>query len=87
MTKVRAKVINESINKDGRNIQVQYESDDLSFNQFLNLPTTWSRTFPLNTKPGKMKQDFIDDITSLFASARQSIKNNALIGKEFTVNV
>ena len=87
MTKVKAKVINESINKSGRNIQVQYTSEDPSLNQFLSLPTTWSKTFPINTKPGKMKQDFINDITSLFISARESIKNNALLGREFTVNV
>ena len=87
MTKVKAKVINERITKNGRNIKVHYTSDDSTINQFLSLPTTWSRTFPLNTKPGKMKQAFISDLTSLINSAKISIANNALLGKEFTVNV
>ncbi len=87
MTKVKAKVINETISKEGRHLTVQYVSDDPSLNQFLSLPQDWVNTFPLGTKPGKMKQVFIDDITSVFESARKSIDNNALIGKEFTVNI
>ena len=87
MTKVKAKVVNENISKDGKTIQVLYETDDLSLNQFLDLPKLWSQRFPLDTKPGKMKQAFIIDITSVINSAKDSIDNNALIGREFTVNV
>ena len=84
---MKATVVNESINKSGRNVQVRYTSDDPSINQFLDLPTTWSKTFPINTKPGKMKQFFINDITSSINSAKQAIANNALIGREFTVTI
>ncbi len=87
MTQVKAKVINENISKDGRTLVVQYTSDDMSINQFLSLPQKWTNTFPLDTKPGKMKQVFVNDIISLINSARESINNNALIGREFTVNI
>ncbi len=87
MTKVKAKVVNESISKDGKTIEVQYETDDISINQLLDLPKIWSQRFPISTKPGKMKQAFVSDITSIINSARNSIDNNALIGREFTVTV
>ncbi len=87
MTKVKAKVVNENISKDGKTIQVEYVTDDLSINQLLDLPIIWSERFPINTRPGQMKQAFIIDITSIINSAKKAIDDNALIGREFTVNV
>lgn len=91
MTEVTITVLDETINKDGRMVTVGVITDDLTINHILDAtkskPYTITKTFGLSATKKDMKNMFMDDIRSTINSARNTIKDNTLIGTVITVNI
>ena len=88
MTKVRAKVISDSVTDTGRHITIQVIStDNTVINDYLKLPITINKTYDINESLQNIKKDMKSEIKSLIDSTKNTISTNRLVGKELTFNV
>ena len=88
MTKVRAKVISDSVTSSGRHVIIQIiKTDNTVINDYLKLPITINKTYDINESLQNIKKDMKSEIKSLIDSTKNTISTNRLVGKELIFNV
>ena len=84
-TKVKIRVVKDSISKNGRMVTLSVTTNNQDVNNTLGSPFEFTKTYPLNIKLGKLKQALRAEISSTVNSAKQRIEDEGLTDFEVEV--
>ena len=84
-TKITATVLLDALNSTGRVIRLRVTTDDSEVNALLGTPFEFQKTYPINIKLGKLKQQLKSDISGTINNAKQRIDDEGLEDLEFEI--
>ncbi len=87
MTEIIIKILNEAVNKNGRIIIAQWNTDDIGVNTMNKTPAHYQKTFNLSLSNTQIRDVVINDISGIVSNSINAIESVSLKGQEFKVNI
>lgn len=87
MVKAKGRILEDLITANGRIIVVEITTDDSNINTLIESPLIYRKTHSVNANVRSIEVDIKNELKSIVNSAKRRLKDDAISGRIFEVEV